>query len=165
MRKLAVLAAAASILMLTASSAAEASAAVRPSATFAFVRASVPAGTSATLSYATAGLPAGAHVSLQLRYGSPAAWISIESLHADGITRVPRLPAGTYLMRLRVFAGQVTLAVSADRVLTVSGGSGGSGCSVLCQLLGPALGGAAGAAASWLLQDGLPWLVSTLPWF
>jgi hypothetical protein len=159
MRKLVPLAITASILVFAAPIAAQAAATAVPSATIALANSTVAANASAQLSYATNDVPADAHVILQAHAADSNTWVNLETLHADGTVSLPALPTGTYDFRIRIARGQHTLTVSPESALTVTPASSGSGCSVLCQILG----GVGGGVVAWLVQSGLSWLISTLP--
>jgi hypothetical protein len=159
-RKLLPLAVAASIAVLTAPTAAQASTTAGPSATLSFAQQTVASSAKSQLRYATRNLPSGSHVDLQVEYGAVQQWTSVEILHGTaGTATLPELPAGLYRFRIRVLHGITTVAVSAGHFLTVTQASSSSGCSI-CALFG----GIGGAVASWFLQNAVPWLVSLLPW-
>lgn len=154
----AIAATAVSVFAFAAPVATQASTTARPSAAFSLTTHKVDTRTRAWFSYFTKGTPADARVSLQLQYGGSTSWLNVEALHAAGTARVPALPAGVFALRIRVAEGQHTLAVSAPGTLTITSSASGSGCSVLCQILG----GVGAGITTWLLQTGAAWIVSLL---
>jgi hypothetical protein len=154
---IAIVAAAVSICALAAPVAAQASTAARPLAAFSLTTRKVASGALASFRYSTKYAPAGALVTLQLRqYGASPSWLNVEVLNAAGAARVPALPTGVFALRIRVADGHRTLAVSPAKVLTVTPSAGGSGCSILCQILS----GVGAGITTWLLQTGATLVLS-----